>query len=137
MKLSGTTTICQTTKSAFEIALNYGMKNIGTLYVGCAGGNYRFGIPAPSDMHFDGTSCGQSRVYFEPKGEVGFDCSGLMVEMFGAAGILLPYQSSTAIKDNVPQVSKSSIQNGDMLAKYGHVVMFIGNNQVIESTPYQ
>jgi uncharacterized protein YycO len=56
--------------------------------------------------------------------------------MFDAAGIYLPYQSSTAIKDNVPQVSKESIQNGDMLAKYGHVVMWIGNNQIIESTPH-
>jgi peptidoglycan DL-endopeptidase RipA len=110
--------------------------NIGTLYVGCAGGSYRFGVPAPSDMHFDGTTCGQSHVYYEPKGAVGFDCSGLMVEMFAAAGINMPYQSSTAIKDNVAQVSKADIRNGDMLAKYGHVVMWIGNNQVMESTPY-
>ena len=58
-----------------------------------------------------------------------------MVQMFDAAGIYLPYQSSTAIKDNVPQVSKSSIQSGDMLAKYGHVVMYIGNGQVMESSP--
>jgi hypothetical protein len=59
-----------------------------------------------------------------------------MVEMFNAAGIYLPYQSSTAIVEYVPEVPKSSIQNGDMLAKSGHVVMWIGNNQVIESTPY-
>ena len=49
----------------------------------------------------------------------------------------MPYQSSTAIKDNVPKVDKNDIQNGDMLAKYGHVVMWIGSNQVIESTPYK
>lgn len=122
--------------STFQLALNYGSSNIGTIYVGCAGGQYRFGEVAPYDMYHDGTTCGQSRVYFQPKGSVGFDCSGLMVQMFDAAGIYLPYQSSTAIKDNVPQVSKNSIQNGDMLAKYGHVVMYIGNNQVMESTPY-
>lgn len=124
------------TTSTFQLALNYGMSKIGTLYVGCAGGSYRYGIVAPYDLYHDGTTCGQSRVYYQPKGSVGFDCSGLMVEMFDAAGIYLPYQSSTAIKDNVPAVSKSTIQNGDMLAKYGHVVMYIGNNQVIESTPY-
>jgi len=138
MKLSGTTSSCVSpeTNSTFQMALNYGMKNIGTLYVGCAAGEYRFGVPAPYDMYHDGTTCGQSRIYFQPKGSIGFDCSGLMVEMFDAAGIYLPYQSSSAIKDNVPQVSKSSIRNGDMLAKYGHVVMWIGSNQVIESTPY-
>ena len=92
------------------MALDYGMRNIGTLYVGCAGGTYRFGTVAPYDMYHDGTTCGQSRVYFQPKGSVGFDCSGLMVEMFDAAGIHLPYSSSTAIKDNVPQVTKSSIR---------------------------
>jgi cell wall-associated NlpC family hydrolase len=124
------------TTSTFQMALNYGMSKIGTLYVGCAGGTYRFGTVAPYDLHHDGTTCGQSRVYYQPKGTVGYDCSGLMVKMFDAAGIYLPYQSSTAIKDNVPAVSKSNIQNGDMLAKYGHVVMYIGNNQVIESTPY-
>lgn len=137
MTTSGSMTTCSTnTTSTFQLALNYGMKNVGTIYVGCAGGNYRFGVPAPYDMYHDGTTCGQSRVYFQPKGSVGFDCSGLMVEMFNAAGIYLPYQSSTAIKDNVPKVSKNDIRNGDMLAKYGHVVMYIGNNQVMESTPY-
>jgi cell wall-associated NlpC family hydrolase len=135
---SGIPSACssQPTDSTFQLALSYGMNNIGTIYVGCAGGTYRYGVVAPYDMYHDGTTCGQSRVYFQPKGSVGFDCSGLMVEMFDAAGIDLPYQSSTAIKDNVPQVSKSSIMNGDMLAKYGHVVMYIGNNQVVESTPY-
>jgi cell wall-associated NlpC family hydrolase len=127
---------CTNIKSTFELALNYGMNNINTIYVGCAGGDYRFGIPAPYDMYHDGTSCGQSRVYFQKKGSIGFDCSGLMVEMFKAAGITLPYTSSTLIKENVPEVSKNDIQKGDMLAKSGHVVMWIGNNQVIESTPY-
>ncbi len=122
--------------STFQMALKYGMENIGTLYVGCAGGNYRFGVPAPNDMYHNGTVCGQSKVYFQPKGSVGYDCSGLMVKMFNAAGIHLPYSSSTDIKDHVPEVSKSSLRNGDMLAKNGHVVMWIGNNQVIESTPY-
>jgi cell wall-associated NlpC family hydrolase len=136
MKASCIPAGCTASNSTFQMALNYGMENIGTIYVGCAAGTYRFGVVAPYDMYHDGTTCGQSRVYFQPKGSVGFDCSGLMVEMFDAAGIYLPYQSSTAIKDNVPEVSKSSIRNGDMLAKYGHVVMWIGNGQVMESTPY-
>lgn len=138
MIASGTPKACTVdpTTSTFQMALDYGMANIGTIYVGCAGGQYRYGVVAPCDMWHDGTTCGQSRVYFQPAGSVGFDCSGLMVQMFDAAGIYLPYQSSTDIKNNVPQVSKSSIQKGDMLAKYGHVVMWIGNVQVMESTPY-
>lgn len=138
MSASGAPAICSSapTDSTFQMALDYGMANIGTIYVGCAGGDYRYGKVAPYDMYHDGTTCGQSRVYYQPEGSVGFDCSGLMVMMFDAGGVYLPYQSSTAIKDNVPQVSKSDIQNGDMLAKYGHVVMYIGNSQVMESTPY-
>ena len=135
--ISGSPTICSTSNnSTFQLALNYGVNNLGTIYVGCAGGDYRFGIPAPYDMYHDGTTCGQSRIYFQPKGSIGYDCSGLMVEMFKAAGITLSYQSSTLIKDNVPEVPKSDIKNGDMLAKDGHVVMWIGNSEVIESTPY-
>lgn len=136
MSSSCTPGACSSSNSTFQMALDYGMRNIGTIYVGCAGGNYRFGVVAPYDMYHDGTTCGQSRVYFQPKGSVGFDCSGLMVEMFDAAGIYLPYQSSSSIKANVPEVSKSSIRQGDMLAKDGHVVMWIGNSQVMESTPY-
>tara|TARA_R110002050_G_scaffold148391_1_gene274595 strand:- start:265 stop:714 length:450 start_codon:yes stop_codon:yes gene_type:complete len=112
------------------------MAELGTIYVGCAGGTYRFGAVAPYDMYHDGTTCGQSRIYYQPKGSVGYDCSGLMTEMFAAAGIYLPYQSSTSIVQNVPEVPKSQIKNGDMLAKIGHVCMYIGNNQIIESTPY-
>ena len=124
------------TDSTFQLALDYGKANLGTIYVGCAGGNYRFGLTAPYDMYHDGTVCGQSRIYFQPKGSKGFDCSGLMVSMFDAAGIYLPYQSSTSIKAYVPQVSKAQIKKGDMLAKSGHVVMWIGSGQVMESTPY-
>lgn len=125
-----------TPTSTFQMALDYGMSKVGTIYVGCAAGDYRFGKIAPYDLWHDGTTCGQSRVYFQPKGSTGFDCSGLMVQMFAAAGIYLPYQSSSSIKQNVPEVSKSNILPGDMLAKNGHVVMWIGNGQVMESTPY-
>ena len=71
------------------------------------------------------------------KGAVGFDCSALMTEMLATAGIYLLYQSSVSIAANVPEVPKSSIQNGDMLVYEGHhVVMWIGDNQIIESTLY-
>jgi uncharacterized protein YraI len=118
------------------MALAYGRNAIGTRYTGCAGGEYRFGKTAPHALYHDGTTCGQSRVYYQPAGSKGYDCSGLMVEMFRAGGINLPYWSSSTIKAYVPQVSKSSIRPGDMLAKNGHVVMVSGSGTIIESTPY-
>ena len=38
------------TSSTFQMALDYGMSQLGTIYVGCAGGDYRFGAVAPYDM---------------------------------------------------------------------------------------
>ena len=42
---SGTPGACasEPTSSTFQMALDYGMANIGTIYTGCAGGDYRFG----------------------------------------------------------------------------------------------
>lgn len=133
-----TTTTPPPTSSNVTTMINWGKTQVGTYYVGCAAGSYRFGKVAPSALSHDGRTCGQTRVYSQPAGSVGYDCSGLMVEMFKRAGITLSHQSSTAIKAYVPQVTKSlsSMKPGDMLAKNGHVAMYIGNNQIIESTPY-
>jgi cell wall-associated NlpC family hydrolase len=71
--------------------------------------------------------------------KVGFDCSGLMIYAFAAAGKRLPhysgYQASAGRR--VPLSQKAP---GDMLfwATRGHihhVALYIGNNQMIEA-PY-
>lgn len=122
--------------SPAQLAIDFGRSQVGTRYVGCAAWSTRFGAVADRDYHHDGRTCGQSRVYYQPKGTVGYDCSGLMVRMFQEAGIDLPHTSSGAIKNNVPRADKNNLRPGDMLAKYGHVAMYIGNGQVIESTPH-
>ena len=124
------------TMTPADVAIDFGLSQVGTRYVGCAAWSTRFGDVAGQDYHHDGRTCGQSRVYYQPRGTIGYDCSGLMVRMFREAGVNLPHTSSGAIKNNVPKVDKNNLRPGDMLAKYGHVAMYIGNGQVIESTPH-
>jgi cell wall-associated NlpC family hydrolase len=87
-----------------------------------------------------GAPCGQSN-YYQPAGSKGFDCSGLIYKMFEYAGVYFPWTSSSAIKTGVPQVAKSQIQVGDLLAKDGHVAMYLGDGDgdgvasVLEATP--
>lgn len=122
-------------------ALSYGLAQLDSIYVGCAAGQYRFGVVPTTTLWHDGRTCGQSRVYKQPAGVKGFDCSGLVAKMFRYAGVSFPWESSTAIKDNVPRISKTDIQVGDLLAKYGHVAVYLGDGDgdgvpsVLEATP--
>lgn len=63
-----------------------------------------------------------------------FDCSGLMQWGFKQAGINLGRTTHDQIKNGV-EVSPSNAQPGDLLffTDLGHVGMYIGNNQWIES----
>ncbi len=135
---------CQTVESPsvkVRLAISYGMAQLDSLYVGCAAGTYRFGTVAPYTMYHDGTTCGQTRVYKQPAGTKGYDCSGLIYKMFQYAGVYFPWSSSSSMKDNIPQVSKSQIRVGDLLVKYGHVAMYLGDGDgdgipsVLEATP--
>ncbi len=80
----------------------------------------------------------QSR-YRSPAGVVGFDCSGFVRAMFAQAGITVAGNSS-ALKSAGNPVSwnggTNGLQPGDILSKNGHVVVYIGNGQVVESTPF-
>ncbi|OZV78447.1 hypothetical protein CA850_19805 [Micromonospora echinospora] len=122
-------------------ALSYGLAQLDSIYVGCAAGTYRFGTVPTSTLHHDGRVCGQSRVYKQPAGVKGYDCSGLIHEMFRHAGVYFPWASSSAMKSGIPQVAKSQIQVGDLLAKNGHVAVYLGDGDgdgvasVLEATP--
>ena len=62
----------------------------------------------------------------------------MMQAMFNEAGVKFPCgDSSSAIRacSACQTVSQSELQPCDMWAKNGHVVMYIGNGQVIESSP--
>lgn len=122
-------------------ALSYGLAQLDAIYVGCAAGTYRFGTVPTTTLYHDGTTCGQTRVYKQPAGVKGYDCSGLVYKMFEYAGVYFPWTSSTAMKTGIPQVSKAQIQVGDLLVKYGHVAVYLGDGDgdgvasVLEATP--
>jgi cell wall-associated NlpC family hydrolase len=72
-----------------------------------------------------------------------YDCSGLTMYSYAAAGIALPHSSSAQSTMGVP-VSRDQLQPGDLVFFYSpvsHVGMYIGNGQMVhastEGTPVQ
>lgn len=66
-----------------------------------------------------------------------FDCSGLTMYSWGAAGVSLPH-SSAAQYDAVPHVAISDLQPGDLVFYYSpisHVGIYIGGGRIIDA-PY-
>ena len=95
-------------------------------------GAYRFGGVGTNG---NAQQSGQSR-YRSTAGVVGFDCSGLVHTMFAQAGLNVPSNSRDLAKAGQP-VSFNDLQPGDILSKAGsHVVVYIGNGQVVEATPF-
>nr|WP_233157957.1 NlpC/P60 family protein [Actinokineospora bangkokensis] len=71
--------------------------------------------------------------------KVGFDCSGLMIYAFAAAGVSLPHYSGYQATSG-RRVPLSQKQPGDMLfwatgGRIHHVALYLGNGQMIEA-PY-
>ena len=71
-------------------------------------------------------------------GPSAFDCSGLAVYAFKAAGRALPHSSRT-LSTMGTQVSRAALQPGDLVFFYSpvsHVGVYIGNGQMVHaSTP--
>lgn len=114
-----------------QSAIDFGLSQLGAPYVGGAS-PFRFGTPGDGRTY---QMAGQ-RAYVSQQGVIGYDCSGLMVTMLKKAGIdISRYGSSRAMKANLPEVPKNELRPGDLLVKNGHVSMYIGNGQMIESVP--
>jgi peptidoglycan DL-endopeptidase CwlO len=64
----------------------------------------------------------------------GYDCSGLMMEAWAAAGVSIPRDSYDQEAD-LPQVSLSNLQPGDILGFAGnsHVGMYVGGGKLIDA----
>ncbi|HEX3488178.1 MAG TPA: NlpC/P60 family protein [Streptosporangiaceae bacterium] len=64
----------------------------------------------------------------------GFDCSGLMMEAWAAAGVSIP-RTSYEDWDQLPHVSESDMQPGDILVfdGEGHVGMYVGGGELIDA----
>ncbi len=117
--------------AGIQAAIDFGLTQLGAPYVGGAS-PFRFGKPGDGRTYqMDG-----QKPYVSPLGVVGYDCSGLMVTMLKKAGIdISRFGSSRAMKAGLPEVPKNALQPGDLLVKNGHVAMYIGNGQMIESVP--
>lgn len=68
-------------------------------------------------------------------GENAFDCSGLTMRAWGAAGVSLPH-SSQAQYSSGPHVAESDLQPGDLVFFYSpisHVGIYIGNGMIVHA----
>lgn len=70
-------------------------------------------------------------------GPDGYDCSGLTLAAWRAAGVSLPH--NTVMQWNaVPHISRSSLQPGDLVfySSLGHVGIYVGSGRVIHSPTF-
>ncbi len=61
-----------------------------------------------------------------------FDCSGLTMAAWGAAGVGLPHNSEAQSAD-LPHVPLGSMSAGDIAYTYGHVGLYVGGGAVIHA----
>jgi cell wall-associated NlpC family hydrolase len=114
-----------------QAAIDFALTQQGAPYVG-GGSPFRFGKPGDGNVY---QMAGQ-RPHVSPLGVVGYDCSGFVVTALKKAGIdISRYASSGQMKANLSEVPKDQLRPGDLLVKNGHVSMYIGNGQMIESVP--
>ena len=64
----------------------------------------------------------------------GFDCSGLTMMSWAAAGVSIP-RTSYEQWDDLPHVSLADVQPGDILVFFdaGHVALYVGHNEFIQA----
>lgn len=99
----------------------------GQSYSGAASGDAR------AALDFAYAQLGKPYVY-GGTGPNGFDCSGLTMRAWGAAGVSLP--RTTYAQAGVGQaVSRDALQPGDLLffSGQGHMGMYVGGNQMIHA----
>jgi cell wall-associated NlpC family hydrolase len=110
-----------------QTVINRALSRLGARY-SWGGGNYN----GPTVGVRDGGIADSYGDYYS----VGFDCSGLMMYAFAAAGIYLPHFSGYQYTSGT-QVPLSRMQPGDMIF-YGdggseHVALYMGNGKMIEA----
>jgi cell wall-associated NlpC family hydrolase len=105
------------------------------------GGDYTGALPtvagssrAAIAVRYAMAQVGKSYVY-GAAGPSAFDCSGLTMRAWGAAGVGLPH-SSNAQQGSGMRVSESQLQPGDLVFYYSpvsHVGMYIGNGLIVNA----
>lgn len=73
-------------------------------------------------------------------GPVAFDCSGLVLKAFAAAGVSVPRQGTDQFWAAPQRVPISQMRYGDLLVfndngrgQFTHIAIYIGNNQVVQA----
>lgn len=75
-------------------------------------------------------------------GPVGFDCSGLVLKSFAAAGISVPRTGTAQFWAAPQRVPLSQMRYGDLLVfdespagsgQFGHIAIYVGNGQVVQA----
>ena len=76
-------------------------------------------------------------------GPAAFDCSGLVQQAFAAAGKSVPRQGTDQFWAAPQRVPLAQMQYGDLLVfdddgtgRFGHIAIYIGNNQVVQALNY-
>lgn len=67
-----------------------------------------------------------------------FDCSGLTMYSYAAAGVSLPHSSRSQSQMGIP-VSRADLQPGDLVFYYSpvsHVAIYVGDGQIIHASTY-
>lgn len=89
---------------------------------------------AKAAVQFALAQVGKSYVY-GAAGPSSFDCSGLTMSAWAAAGVALPHSSSAQMGATTP-ISTSQLQPGDLVFYYSpvsHVAIYIGNGQIVDA----
>ena len=89
---------------------------------------------AGTAVQFAMAQVGDAYVY-GAAGPDAYDCSGLTMASWGAAGVALPH-SSSAQYGSGPHISASALQPGDLVFYYSpisHVGMYIGNGMIVHA----
>jgi peptidoglycan DL-endopeptidase CwlO len=85
-------------------------------------------------VHFAMAQIGKPYVY-GAAGPSSYDCSGLTMAAWGAAGVGLPHSSSAQYGSGT-HISESQLQPGDLVFYYSpisHVGMYIGNGMIVNA----
>jgi cell wall-associated NlpC family hydrolase len=89
---------------------------------------------AAAAVHFAMAQIGKPYVY-GAAGPGAYDCSGLTMAAWGAAGVGLPHSSSAQYGSGT-HISASQLQPGDLVFYYSpisHVGMYIGNGMIVNA----
>ncbi|MCS4535109.1 DIP1281 family NlpC/P60 protein [Corynebacterium sp. HS2168-gen11] len=110
-----------------EAVISRALSQVGTPYA-WGGGS----LNGPTKGIKDGGTADRHGDY----SKVGFDCSGLVLYAFGAAGLKLPHYTGYQYQHGT-KVSPTEMQRGDLIF-YGpnaenHVAIYIGDGQMVEA----